>query len=139
MLDALFIADEPIEASLMHVFLKRAKKEGLNLLQANSLKLGVRMLKLKRFDVILLNFSFKEMKDPETILNQLLAIKDIPIIVCTNSLENNQQVHEINPDLHAFIIRSPAQVCSLMHQIKYMVESIRKSKTDHLMFVRNLD
>ena len=138
MVEVLFIEDKQADALLMQAFLKGSKKEKFNLSLASSLKVGMSLLQQRNFDVILLSVNLKANASVQNLLGVLKEIKDIPVIVCTDSADDTLKIEALNSGAYSFIIKNQIQASLLIHRIKFVVETFKRSNREYLMFARNI-
>ncbi len=138
MVEVLFIEDKQADAILMQAFLKGSKKEKFNLVLASSFKMGTILLEQRNFDVILLSLNLRVTSSVKTLLELLKDIKDIPVIVCTDSNDDILRIEALNSGAYGFIIKNQIQASLLIHRIKFVVETFKRSNREYLMFARNI-
>lgn len=138
MVEILFIEDKQADAILMQAFLKGSKKEKFNLVLASSFKMGTTLLEQRNFDVILLSLNLRATSSVKTLLDLLKDIKDIPVIVCTDSTDDSLRIEALNSGAYSFIVKNQIQASLLIHRIKFVVETFKRSNREYLMFARNI-
>lgn len=138
MVEVLFIEDKQADAILMQAILKGSKKEKFNLVLASSFKMGTILLEQRNFDVILLSLNLRATSSVKTLLGLLKDIKDIPVIVCTDSTDDSLRIEALNSGAYSFIIKNQIQASLLIHRIKFVVETFKRSNREYLMFAGNI-
>ena len=138
MVEVLFIEDKQADAILMQAILKGSKKEKFNLVLASSFKMGTILLEQRNFDVILLSLNLRATSSVKTLLGLLKDIKDIPVIVCTDSTDDSLKIEALNSGAYSFIIKNQIQASLLIHRIKFVVETFKRSNREYLMFAGNI-
>lgn len=138
MIDALFIENNPSDVLLMQTFLQGSKSEKFNLVLANSIPVGLNLLRQRSFDVILLSLESSGTTGLNTVLTTFKEIKDIPIIVCASAKAEDMQAEILDSGANGYFVKSQTHVKQMIHQIKFVVETFRRAQRDYLMFTRNL-
>jgi len=134
-LAVLLIEDNPEVASLMSAMLKKAKSVCFEVMIADTLEDGLKLLNANAFDGILLDLTLPDSNGLETVRSVHSHASNIPIIVLTGVDDEHIATNAVREGAQDYIVKGSADINGLIRSVLYAIE--RKHAEEELRRVRD--
>jgi len=121
-LAALLIEDNPDDADLLKITLRRLVQQPIELQHARTLAEGRRVLSQARFDFVLLDLSLPDVRGAQTVVLAREAAPEIPIIVLTGAHDNDLAAASLRAGAQDYLVKGKIDAHALARSIRYAIE-----------------
>mgnify|MGYP002639614578 CR=1 FL=1 len=134
--DILFI-EERLSDKLTERFGPEEFSDALNIKVAFSIKEAIAWLGQDHFDLAVLDMELQDPESLKTILSILLNVKDLPVLVVTESTQMKFLFERMNLGTEFYIAKSKFDAVNFHEKVNFLIETYKISNTDLHLFKNN--
>lgn len=135
-IDILFI-EERLTDKLTEKYGPEEFSDSLNLKVAFSIKEAIAWLSQDHFDLAVLDMELQDPESLKTILSILLNVKDLPVLVVTESTQLKFLFERMNLGTEFYVAKSKFDAASFHDKASFLIETYKVANTDLHLFKNN--
>jgi diguanylate cyclase (GGDEF)-like protein/PAS domain S-box-containing protein len=124
-INVLAIEDNPDDAELLRVMLKKVQEPSFTFVQAPRLSGGLQILREGSFDIVLLDLGLPDSEGMDSVLKIRRQSPTIPIIVFTGIDDNEVALKALHLDVQDYLTKGQIDRHLLVRSIRYAIERKR--------------
>jgi DNA-binding NarL/FixJ family response regulator len=135
-IDVLFI-EERLTDKLTEKFGPEEFSDCLDIKVAFSIKEALAWLGKDHFDIAVLDMELQDPESLKTILSILLNVKDLPILVVTESTQLKFLFERMNLGTEFYVAKSKFDATNFHEKVSFLIETYKVANTDLHLFKNN--